>query len=185
MLLKTLNMAGHLVEIVQGDITRQKTDAIVNAANGFLRHGGGVAQAIARAAGPNLTDEGDAYIRQNGQIPTGGAVLTSGGTLHARYVIHAVGPIWGSGDEDEKLRSAILSSLAICESQSIESCAFPAISSGIFGFPKDRCAKIFLNTLHDYFQTHDDSLIRLIRLCNIDEPTCSVFLSEAERFLVR
>jgi len=185
LLLKTLVLSGHFVEIVRGDITRQHTEAIVNAANGFLWHGGGVALAIARAAGPVLIDECNRYIRKHGQIATGEAVLTSGGNLNAGYVIHAVGPVSGSGDEDEKLRSAILHSLDICESHSIKSCAFPAISSGIFGFPKERCAEIFLETLQDYFLRHEDSVIQLIRLCNIDEPTSAVFLSAAETFQVK
>jgi len=182
MVLKTLSFNGHTIEIVRGDITEERTDAIVNAANSSLQHGGGVALAIVRAAGKKVTEESREYVRQHGEVPTGGAMVTTGGELNAAYIIHAVGPVWGTGDEDEKLRQAILSSLAICDEYALTSCSFPAISSGIFGFPNDRCADIFLKTLYDYFNQNPDSPLKQVRLCNIDEETSSVFKEKADKY---
>src|SRR6056297_3967373 len=110
MILKTLNINNHTIEIVQGDITKENTEAIVNAANSGLQHGGGVALAISSAAGKELRNECEQYISKYGKVPTGSAMITTGGNLKAKYVIHTVGPIWGSGDEDEKLRNAIINS---------------------------------------------------------------------------
>jgi len=182
MVLKTLHFNGHTIEIVRGDITQEKTEAIVNAANSSLQHGGGVALAIVRAAGGKVTEESREYIKQNGEVPTGSAMVTSGGNLNADYIIHAVGPVWGSGGEDEKLRQAIESSLAICDEYALTSCAFPAISSGIFGFPNDRCADIFLKTLNDYFAQNPDTPLEQVRLCNIDEATSAVFKEKADQY---
>src|SRR6056297_569921 len=110
MVLNTVDFNNHTIEIVKGDITKEETEAIVNAANSSLQHGGGVALAIASAAGKELRNECEQYISQHGEVPTGSAMITTGGNLKAKYVIHTVGPIWGSGDEDEKLRNAIINS---------------------------------------------------------------------------
>src|SRR6056297_2743132 len=110
MILNTLNINNHTIEVVKGDITNEETEVIVNAANSSLQHGGGVALAIASAAGKELRKECEQYITEHGQVPTGSAMITTGGNLNAKFVIHTVGPIWGSGNEDEKLRSAITSS---------------------------------------------------------------------------
>ena len=181
LILNTVNFNNHTIEIVKGDITKEQTNAIVNAANSSLQHGGGVALAIASAAGKELIKECEQYISEHGQVPTGSAMITTGGNLNAKFVIHTVGPIWGSGNEDEKLRSAITSSLELCEKHDIKSCSFPAISSGIYGFPKERCAKLFFEVLSRYFNEKADSIIELVRLCNIDEKTSSIFLAESKK----
>ncbi|HPF16334.1 MAG TPA: macro domain-containing protein [Thermotogota bacterium] len=173
--MKKISIFNHAIEIVKGDITKENTEAIVNAANSALQHGGGVALAISSAAGKELRTECEQYISQHGEVPTGSAMITTGGNLKVKYVIHTVGPIWGSGNEDEKLKNAIISCLEICEKHSLKSCSIPAISSGIYGFPKERCAKIFFQVLIGYFHEHPNSNITLIRLCNIDEKTCSIF----------
>jgi len=185
MLLNTLNINNHTIEIVKSDITKEQTDAIVNAANSSLQHGGGVALAISSAAGNKLRKECEAYIQKNRQVPTGSAMITTGGNLKAKYVIHTVGPIWGSGNEDEKLKSAIISCLKRCEENNLKSCSFPAISSGIYGFPKERCAKIFFEVLNRYFNEKADSIIELVRLCNIDEKTSSIFLEASSKYAER
>lgn len=123
-----------------------ETGAIVNAANSYLKHGGGVAGAIVRKGGRIIQEESDKI----GFCPVGQAVITSGGKLKARYVIHAVGPRMGEGNEDEKLRNAVLNSLKLAERYSLKSIAFPAISTGAFGFPVDRAAKIMLKAAINY-----------------------------------
>lgn len=136
------------IELVQGDITDLDTDAIVNAANAALRLGGGVAGAIRRKGGPRIQEECDRI----GGTFVGGAVITTGGNLKAKYVIHAVGPRYGEGAEDEKLRNATLNSLKLADEHGLSSIAFPAISTGVFGFPKDRCARIMLSTALSYLK---------------------------------
>jgi len=137
-----------LLELRQGDITDADCDAIVNAANADLIMGGGVAGAIRRKGGPIIQEE----CNRIGRINVGEAAITSGGNLKARHVIHAVGPRWGEGDEDRKLASATLNSLRLADRHGLKSIAFPAISSGIFGFPIDRCAKIMLSETMGYLQ---------------------------------
>lgn len=185
MILKVISIHNHRIEIVKGDITKETTQAIVNAANASLQHGGGVALAIASTAGEKLRTACQQYISEYGQVPTGSAMITTGGNLKAKYVIHTVGPIWGSGNEDEKLKSAIISCLKRCEENNLKSCSFPAISSGIYGFPKERCAKIFFEVLNRYFNEKADSIIELVRLCNIDEKTSSIFLEASSKYAER
>jgi O-acetyl-ADP-ribose deacetylase (regulator of RNase III) len=142
-----------VIEIVDGDITEMDVDAIVNAANSGLKHGGGVAGAIVRKGGITIQQESDVWVKAwGGEVNVGSAVITSGGNLPAKYVIHAVGPRMGEGDEDEKLRKATISSLQTAEHRNLKSIAFPAISTGIFGYPMDRCAQIMLSTVMEYVQ---------------------------------
>ena len=132
--------------LVDGDITEQEVDAIVNPANSALQLGGGVAGAIRRKGGPKIQEECDSI----GGTPVGTAVITTGGNLKAKHVIHAVGPRMGEGDEERKLQDATLSSLKLADQHKLKSIAFPAISTGIFGYPVDRCAEIMLSTTIDY-----------------------------------
>ena len=134
--------------MLDGDITEMETDAIVNAANAQLVLGGGVAGAIRRKGGPQIQAECNAI----GGTFVGGAVITTGGELRAKHVIHAVGPRMGEGNEDEKLKNATLNSLKVADENSLRSISFPAISSGIFGFPIERCAKIMIETTINYLK---------------------------------
>jgi O-acetyl-ADP-ribose deacetylase (regulator of RNase III) len=134
--------------LVDGDLTEQAVDAIVNAANEALQLGGGVAGAIRRKGGPKIQEE----CNKIGGTPVGTAVMTTGGNLKARHVIHAVGPRMGEGDEDRKLQNATLNSLKVADQHKLKSLAFPAISTGIFGYPIDRCAEIMLSTTIDYLR---------------------------------
>ncbi|MFQ5865148.1 MAG: macro domain-containing protein [bacterium] len=136
------------LELVEGDITELDTDAIVNAANASLILGAGVAGAIRRKGGPAIQAE----CNKIGGCPVGGAVITTGGNLKAKYVIHAVGPRMGEGNEDEKLKNATLNSLKVADENSLQSIAFPAISTGIFGFPIERCAEIMLSTAIEFLE---------------------------------
>jgi O-acetyl-ADP-ribose deacetylase (regulator of RNase III) len=140
------------IELVQGDITEMDTEAIVNAANRRLAHGGGVAGAIVRKGGRIIQEESTRWVQERGSVPVGMAAITSGGRLKARHVIHAVGPRLGEGDEDEKLKEATLSSLKLADEYKIRSIAFPAISTGIFGYPLDRCADIMLTATVAYLK---------------------------------
>ncbi|MDH4221818.1 MAG: macro domain-containing protein, partial [Candidatus Bathyarchaeota archaeon] len=137
-----------ILELTQGDITDLDADAIVNAANTALQLGGGVAGAIRRKGGPKIQEE----CNKIGGTHVGGAVITTGGNLKAKYVIHAVGPRHGEEHEDEKLKDATLNSLILADKNNLKSIAFPAISTGIFGFPKDQCATIMLSTTIAYLE---------------------------------
>ncbi|NIA30505.1 MAG: hypothetical protein GWP06_11415, partial [Actinobacteria bacterium] len=138
------------IKLVHGDITEMVTEAIVNAANEHLAHGGGVAGAIARKGGAVIQNESNDWIREKGIVKTGNAAITKGGKLKAEYVIHAVGPIMGSGDEDNKLKSATLSALQLAKKYGLKSIAFPAISTGIFGYPVERCANVMIKAVIEH-----------------------------------
>jgi O-acetyl-ADP-ribose deacetylase (regulator of RNase III) len=141
------------LELVQGDITALKVDAIVNAANKYLAHGGGVALAIVRKGGLQIQAESAALVAKRGPLATGEAVITSGGKLPAKFVIHTVGPIWGKQSEQESdalLRQAIRSCLTLAEEKALSSIAFPAISTGIYGFPLERAALLMLKETADH-----------------------------------
>ncbi len=136
------------IELVQGDITQLDADAIVNAANNELLPGGGVCGAIHRAAGPALAEA----CRQIGYCATGHAVLTSGGNLRARYVIHAVGPVWEGGNnrEERLLEGAYRNSLKLALAHQLNTVAFPNISTGIYGYPKEAAARVAIHTVKDF-----------------------------------
>jgi O-acetyl-ADP-ribose deacetylase len=136
------------LEIIEGDITEVEVDAIVNAANEDLQLGTGVAGAIRERGGPSIQEECDRI----GHTPVGTAVMTGAGNLRAKQVIHAVGPRMGEGDEDRKLSSAVRSALALADRYGLRSIALPAISTGTFGFPMDRAARITLTEVHRYLQ---------------------------------
>ncbi len=164
-----------VIELVQGDITEMETDAIVNAANAHLVLGGGVAGAIRRKGGPAIQEE----CNRIGGTHVGGAVITTAGNLKAKHVIHAVGPQMGEGDEDRKLRDATLNSLKLADQHHLESMSFPAISTGIFGYPLDRCARIMLSTTIDYLKG-ETGLGRVV-FCLYGEESFSAFADELGR----
>jgi O-acetyl-ADP-ribose deacetylase (regulator of RNase III) len=138
------------LEIRHGDLTQEYVDAIVNAANSHLAHGGGVAAAIIQAGGWVIQEESDEWVKKYGLVSHEKPAYTSGGKLPCRYVIHTIGPVWGEGDEDRKLTDAIKGSLALANELKLESISFPAISTGIFGFPKERAARIMLQSTFEY-----------------------------------
>lgn len=173
---------GQKLHVVQGDITAEVVDAIVNAANGHLAHGGGVAGAIARAGGRSIREESKAWVRAHGPVPTGNAAMTTAGRLDARYVIHAVGPVWRNrGDEEALLRSAVQSALALADAHDVHSISLPAISSGIFGFPKPLAARVIWDAVLDYLDANPGSRLQEVRFCNIDAHTAELFCEEGRR----
>ncbi|MDN3513417.1 MAG: O-acetyl-ADP-ribose deacetylase [Candidatus Brocadia sp.] len=150
-----------VLELIEGDITKQETDAIVNAANTSLLGGGGVDGAIHRAGGPKILEE----CRKLGGCPTGEARITTGGNLKARYVIHTVGPIYSGGKrhEAELLASAYKNSLNLASQYKLKSVAFPSISTGAYGYPMSEAAITALKTVIDYLKTHTDiGLVRFV-----------------------
>ena len=170
-LLRELNVGPKLLRVIQGDLTRAETEAIVNAANSHLQHGGGVAGAIVRAGGRVIQEQSD----EIGFVPEGEVAVTGAGKLAAEYVIHAVGPQGGDPEGDEKLTSAVRNSLDKADELGVASISLPAISSGIFGFPRERCAEILLGTARDWLQAHPDSPVVQVDMVNIDDETASIF----------
>ncbi len=164
-----------ILQLVHGDLTQEAVDAIVNAANAHLQHGGGLAAAIVRRGGYIIQEESDQWVRKHGPVTHDSPAYTSAGSLPCRYVIHAVGPIWGEGDEDNKLSQAILGSLRLADQLNLTSLALPPISTGIFRFPKDRAARLFYQVIADYWQPNASSKLKQIRLTIIDEVTLAVF----------
>ncbi len=162
------------VTLKRADITEEETDAIVNAANSRLQHGGGVAGAIVRKGGKVIQDESNKI----GFVPVGSAVLTTAGSLKAKYIIHAVGPQMGEGNEEKKLRNATWNSLLIADKNKIHSIAFPAISTGIFGYPVERCAEIMLSAVNEY--ARGKTSISEIHFCLFDERTLQVFITATD-----
>jgi O-acetyl-ADP-ribose deacetylase len=156
-----------VIRVLQGDITLADTDAIVNAANSWLQHGGGVAAAIVRRGGPTIQEESDAA----GFVPEGEVAVTGAGELAAEYVIHAVGPRGGAPEGDERLRMAVTNALFAAQELGLTSLSFPAISSGIFGFPKDRCAQILVSVASEYLQAHPEGPVRQVDFVLLDDET--------------
>ena len=164
--------------LLQGDITDMDTEAIVNAANQNLVLGAGVAGAIRTKGGPAIQEE----CNRIGGAAVGEAAITTGGNLKATYVIHAVGPRMGEGDEDQKLADATRNSLNLAHEKGLSSIAFPAISTGIFGFPKERCAKIMLTTVVETLKEGETSL-REVVFCLWGEESLKIFEETAKRML--
>jgi O-acetyl-ADP-ribose deacetylase (regulator of RNase III) len=166
-----------MLRLVSADLTERDVDAIVNAANSRLQHGGGVAGAIVRKGGRVIQEESDRI----GHVPVGGAAITTGGELKARYVIHAVGPRMGEGNEDNKLKSAINSVLDLASEERLKSISVPAISAGIFGFPKDRCAKILVGETVAFLKNKPECSLEMVELCISDLEAFDFFKGEFEK----
>jgi O-acetyl-ADP-ribose deacetylase (regulator of RNase III) len=156
---------GGRFEAVIYDLLAESTDCIVNAANGGLSHGGGVAAAIADAAGPALFRECDQLVRTKGRVPVGEAVVTTAGKLPFKGVIHAVGPRLGDGNEEGKLAQALRSAFARAHEKGWRSLSFPAVSSGIFAVPIEVCTRAYVKAVRAFFEEQPDSTLKLIRLC--------------------
>ena len=142
------------ISLIQGDITKQATDAIVNAANSSLMGGGGVDGAIHRAGGPAILEECKQIVSRQGRLPTGKAVITTGGNLKARFVIHTVGPVWhgGKSREPHLLSSAYRESLKVAAENNLQSISFPSISTGAYGYPVGEAASVAINTVVSFLK---------------------------------
>jgi len=172
-------IGGAVLVLTVGDITKEKTEAIVNAANSGLRGGGGVDGAIHRAGGPAIMAE----CRQIGYCRTGQAVVTTGGNLAARYVIHTVGPVYRGGTKGEAdlLKSAYLESLKKAEKKKVASVSFPAISTGVYGYPLDEAARIALKTTIRYLKEHES--VELVRFVLFSDDIYRVFSEELRKLV--
>jgi O-acetyl-ADP-ribose deacetylase len=170
------------VKVLQGDITSLDVDAIVNAANSGLRGGGGVDGAIHRAGGTSIMEECDAIRAKQGGCPPGEAVITGAGNLKAKYVIHAVGPVWQGGlkKEDQVLASAYQNSLLLAARHGVKTIAFPNISTGVYGFPKGRAAEIAIHTVRDFLR-NDKTITQLI-FCCFDEENFKIYYNSLLNF---
>lgn len=180
LLVETKLPSGQILQLLKGDITTENTDAIVNAANRYLQHGGGVAGAILRRGGPIIEEESNAWVQAHGPVKHNAPAWTSGGNLACRYVIHAVGPVWDAaqGDnngegKDSELDAAVKGSLRVADRLGLTSIAFPAISTGIFGFPEERAAGVFYRSIQGYFG--GSSGLRLVRLVLYNTSTVGAF----------
>jgi len=167
-----------IFRLVKGDITKRNVDAIVNAANSYLKHGGGVARAIVRKGGAIIQEESDKID----YVSVGSVAITTGGRLPCKSVIHAVGPQMGEGDEDHKLKSAVENILKLATEKKFRSISMPAISSGIFGFPKDRCAKILIDESKKFVKENQGTSIQLVEFCIYDDETYNHFKHEFDLF---
>ena len=161
--------------MLQGDITKLNVDTIVNAANSSLMGGGGVDGAIHRAGGPSILEECKKIITKQGSCPTGEAVITTGGNLPAKYVIHSVGPVWSGGkkNEAEKLANCYKNSLQLAIDNGIKTIAFPNISTGIYGYPKKEAAEIAVSTVKEFFQ-NNNVISKVIFVC-FDEENFQIY----------
>lgn len=171
----TVTMDRTQLELVEGDITDLDVDAIVNPANDQLQLGAGVAGAIRRKGGPSIQEE----CNRIGGTPVGTAVMTGAGHLKARRVIHAVGPVMGAGDEDKKLAAAVRAALALADRRGMKSIALPAISTGNFGFPIDRAARIMLTEIHRFLQ--GGTKLERVVVCLFGDEAFGVFKRELRR----
>jgi O-acetyl-ADP-ribose deacetylase len=179
----TILLSGVKLELVQGDLTLERVDAIVNAANRDLIHGGGVAGAIVRRGGRVIQSESDTWVQTHGPVSQAAPAVTGAGNLACRYVIHAVGPVWGEGDEDAKLAGAVSGSLSAAGRLTLASIALPAISTGIYGFPLERAARVILVAVREWASQNPESSIRLIRLVLVDEAVLVIFRTAAQEVI--
>ncbi|MGD2245021.1 MAG: macro domain-containing protein [Candidatus Aminicenantes bacterium] len=174
--MKEWTTQGRKLKLVEGNIVLLDVEVIVNAANKNLILGGGVAGAIRNAGGPSIQEECNAI----GPINVGEAAMTNGGNLKAKHVIHAAGPVQGEGQEEKKLRQATLNSLKIAHENKLEDIAFPAISTGIFGFPIQKCSEIMLKTAMEFLKTHDYP--QEIIFCLYGQESYSIFEQALDKF---
>jgi O-acetyl-ADP-ribose deacetylase (regulator of RNase III) len=164
--------------VVRGNLLEEPVDAVVNAANGRLAHGGGVAGILSRAAGPALQAESDRIVRDRGPLPTGSAVATGAGRLPFKGVVHAVGPRQGEGDEATLLRHALGAAFEQANAAGWTSISFPAVSSGIFAVPLAVCARAYVRAARDWLTRDPAPVLTTLRLCLRDPPVIDAVLAE-------
>ncbi len=169
---------GRAFHVVRGNLLEEPVEAIVNAANGHLAHGGGIAGIIARAAGPALQAQSERIVHEGGPLAAGSAVVTGAGRLPFKGVIHAIGPRQGEGDEEAKLARALAAAYRLANDAGWNSVAFPAVSSGIFAVPHEICARAYVASVERWFEAEPAGTLTLIRLCLRDAPVIDAVLAE-------
>jgi len=173
-----------LVEVCHGDMTEENVDCIVNAANSSLDHASGLAGAIVKKGGQVIQQQSDAYVAKNGKVDEGGVVVTAAGNLPCKHVLHAVGPMWHGGFQGEEvlLGLTVRNCLEKADNMHLQSISIPAISSGIFGFPKEKCAQIMIEMVVQYFaECAGKSFLKQVRFTNFDDRTVDIFLNELKQ----
>lgn len=183
LLTEYVSNSGQRIQVWLGDLTEEQVDAIVNPANSRLTHGGGVAGAIVRVGGYVIQEESNQWVREHGAVPTGQVAVTGPGKLPCKFIIHAVGPVWQGGNhrEEELLQRAVRNSLLKADELEVTSLSMPAISSGIFGFPKPRCAAVLVRCVLDFFAEQPESQVREIHFTNFDQLTAGLFEAEIHK----
>jgi len=178
-IIKEIKVNNVEIKLVSGDITIEETDAVVNAANSQLLHGGGVAGAIARKGGPDIQKESNEYIQKYGKVETGNVAVTTEGKLKCKYIIHTVGPIWRGGNQEEGklLYDAVFNSLKKAENLKLNSIALPAISAGIYGYPIEKAVPVYKKAVYDFINANPQFL-KEIRFVIYDEDHLDYFLKE-------
>ena len=178
----SIKIQNTVLSVIQGDITVQKTDAIVNAANSGLMGGGGVDGAIHRTGGPAILKECKQIVKKQGRLPTGKAVITTGGNLPAKYVIHTVGPVWrgGNNGEPEFLTSAYNECLALATDYHLESISFPSISTGVYGYPVEKAASVAVSAVKNVLEQSETSIKDVIFVL-FDSRTYSVYAQQLDK----
>ena len=183
---------GQILQVRKGDMTKENVDVIVNAANSHLQHASGLAGAIVKNGGYSIQRESDDIVDTRGRLKEGDVVSTGAGKLPCKYVFHAVGPMWssrkpdnrdtlGQEEEDIELAACITNSLKLAEEKQLSSISFPAISSGIFGYPKPRCAIVLFKSVLDWLKENPNSCVKEIRFTNFDNQTVDVFSAEFDK----
>lgn len=180
----TVNINRVRLSIVKGDITQQETEAVVNAANPSLMGGGGVDGAIHRAGGPIILEECKQIVAQKGSLPVGEAVITTGGKLKAKYVIHTVGPVWYGGyrNESQLLYSAYHKSIKIASTSNLKSISFPSISTGAYGYPVDKAADVALEAIIEFLRNGPGSVEEVVFIL-FDDITFAVYKSALSKVI--
>lgn len=181
-ILRETTFSGYLFQIVAGDITAETTQAIVNPANAALQHGGGLARLISKKGGPRIQKESDDWVRAHGPVGHADPAYTSAGELDFKYIFHAVGPVWSNHASDSaKLSDAVYGSLKKAGELGLTSLSLPAISTGIFGYPKDQAARITFETVERFFRDNPETRLQTVRLVLFDQPTLDAFLAEWDK----
>ena len=173
---------GQEMQIVHGDLLIEEVDVIVNAANKYLHHGGGIAGLIVRRGGEIIQSESDRWVEEYGPITHLAPAYTTAGKLPCKKIIHAAGPIWGEGDEQQKLSDTIRGSLTLAGNLKYESIGLPAISTGIFGFPKEIAAPILFEAIKKHFEENPETSLKRVLIVLYDLPTLKTFLQEYDKW---
>jgi O-acetyl-ADP-ribose deacetylase (regulator of RNase III) len=175
--------SGRNLLLIQGDITRAEVDAVVNPANPHLQHGGGLAGLLSKIAGPMLQAESNRWVEIHGPVPHHKPAYTSAGDLAFKTVIHAVGPVWGSGDEEAKLRAAVIGAIDLADQLKLGSLALPAISTGIFGYPLDEASLVILSAA-DEACTARSSHVHKVEIVLFDTKAAQAFSAAWDKTLI-
>jgi O-acetyl-ADP-ribose deacetylase (regulator of RNase III) len=163
------------IQLIKGDITLTNTDVVVNPANSQLKHGGGLAGLLAKKAGPTLQRESDSWVIEHGPVKHDSPAYTGAGELPFQYIVHTVGPVWGSGDEEIKLKAAVKGALKTANDLGVKSIALPAISTGIFGFPLQPAASVILSSIKEYLEENTEMGLQNIQVVLFDDDSASIF----------